>query len=161
MILCNGSPGLHWELSGNESPCPAGDAGWTPGWGRSPGIGNGNPLQYSCLGNPMDRGAWWATVHGVTKESDTTKQQQQQLGRGQSSGEWVQLWCSRIGITVPKYSVSTHVLPSPSWTEVPGTVPLQMGPELRRLCSHFPLGMPVWKDQLWGLFKRLPMPMWN
>ena len=38
----------------------------------SPGEGNGNPLQYSCLGNPMDRGVWWATVHGVTKESDMT-----------------------------------------------------------------------------------------
>ena len=38
-----------------------------PGWGRSPGGGNGNPLQYSCLENPMDRGAWWATVHGVAK----------------------------------------------------------------------------------------------
>ena len=42
--------------------------------GRSPGEGNGNPLQYSCLGNPMDRGAWQATVHGVAKESDRTKQ---------------------------------------------------------------------------------------
>ena len=41
--------------------------------GRSPGEGNGNPLQYSCLGNPMDRGDWQATVHGVTKELDTTK----------------------------------------------------------------------------------------
>ena len=41
--------------------------------GRSPGIGNGNLLQYSCLENPMDRGGWWATVHGVTKESDTTE----------------------------------------------------------------------------------------
>ena len=39
----------------------------TPGLGRSPGEGNGNPLQHSCLGNPMDRGAWWAKVHGVTK----------------------------------------------------------------------------------------------
>ena len=38
-----------------------------PGWGRSPGEGNGNPLQYSCLGNPMDRGTWWATVYGVTR----------------------------------------------------------------------------------------------
>ena len=37
------------------------------GWGRSPRVGNGNPLQYSCLRNPMDRGAWWATVHGVTE----------------------------------------------------------------------------------------------
>ena len=45
----------------------SGDAGSTSGSGRSPGIGNGNPLQYSCLGNPMDRGAWWATVHGVAK----------------------------------------------------------------------------------------------
>ena len=46
----------------------AGDMGSIPGSRRSPGEGNGNPLQYSCLGNPMDRGAWWATVHGVTKE---------------------------------------------------------------------------------------------
>ena len=43
------------------------DVGSIPGLGRSPGIGNGNPLQYSCLENPMDREAWWATVHGVTK----------------------------------------------------------------------------------------------
>ena len=44
-----------------------GDAGSIPESGRSPGEGNGNPLQYSSLGNPMDRGAWWATVHGVAK----------------------------------------------------------------------------------------------
>ena len=43
------------------------DAGWIPGFGRSPGEGNGNPLQYSCLENPVDRRAWWATVHGVAK----------------------------------------------------------------------------------------------
>ena len=43
------------------------DTGLIPGSGRSTGEGNGNPLQYSCLGNPMDRVAWWATVHGVTK----------------------------------------------------------------------------------------------
>ena len=48
------------------------DAGSIPGSGRSPGEGNGSPLQYSCLGNAMDRGDWWASVHGVTKESDTT-----------------------------------------------------------------------------------------
>ena len=48
------------------------DAGRIPGSGRSPGGGHGNPLQYSCLGNPMDRGAWRATVCRVTKESDTT-----------------------------------------------------------------------------------------
>ena len=49
------------------SACNAGDLGSIPGSGRSPGEGNGNPLQYSCLENPMDRGAWWATVHGVIK----------------------------------------------------------------------------------------------
>ena len=50
-----------------ESACSAGDPCSIPGLGRSPGEGNGYPLQYSCLGNPMDRGAWWATVHGVAK----------------------------------------------------------------------------------------------
>ena len=53
-------------------PANVGDAGSIPALGRSSGEGNGNPLQYSCLGNPMDRGAWWATVHGVAKESDLT-----------------------------------------------------------------------------------------
>ena len=48
-------------------PANAGDMGSIPGLGRSPREGNGNPLQYSCLGNPMDRGARWATVHGVIK----------------------------------------------------------------------------------------------
>ena len=51
----------------------AGDMGLIPGSGRSPGGGNGNPLQHSCLENPMGRGAWRATVHGVSKESDTTE----------------------------------------------------------------------------------------
>ena len=49
------------------SACNVGDLSLIPGLGRSPGEGNGNPLQYSCLENPMDRGAWQATVHGVTK----------------------------------------------------------------------------------------------
>ena len=56
-------------------PVNAEDAGFMGsvlGWGRSPAEGNGNPLRYSCPGNPMGRGAWQATVHGVAKESDTT-----------------------------------------------------------------------------------------
>ena len=57
---------------GKESACNAGHPGPILGSGRSPGQGNGNRLQYSCLGNPMDRGAWWATVHGVAKELDIT-----------------------------------------------------------------------------------------
>ena len=55
-------------------PANAGDTGSIPGSGSSPGKGNGNPLHYSCLENPMDRGAWRATVQGVTKDSDTTEQ---------------------------------------------------------------------------------------
>ena len=59
--------GLSWSLSSKESTCNAGnagDAGLIPGLGRSPGGGHGHPLQYSGLENSMDRGAWWATVHG-------------------------------------------------------------------------------------------------
>ena len=52
---------------GKESAFNGRDPGSIPGSGRSPGEGNGNPLQYSCLENSMDRGAWWATVHGVAK----------------------------------------------------------------------------------------------
>ena len=54
-------------------PVNEGDTGSIPGSGRSPGGGNGNPLQYSCLDNPKDRGAWWATVQMVAKESATTE----------------------------------------------------------------------------------------
>ena len=63
--------GHRWSFPGGsvgkESVCNAGDPDSIPGLGRSPGEGNGNPLQYSCLENPMDRGAWQAIVHGVTK----------------------------------------------------------------------------------------------
>ena len=59
--------GLPWELSSEESACHAEDAGSIPGSGRSPGEGNGNPFQYSCLENPMDREAWQVTIHGVTR----------------------------------------------------------------------------------------------
>ena len=54
-------------LGSKEFPCNSVDTGSIPGLGRSPGGGNGYSLQYSCLANPMDRGAWWATVHGVPK----------------------------------------------------------------------------------------------
>ena len=54
-----------------ESTCNKGDPGSIPGWGRSPGEGNGNPLQYPCLEDPGDRGVWWATVRGVAKSQTT------------------------------------------------------------------------------------------
>ena len=61
---------------------------WVPFLGQedSPGEGNGHPLQYSCMGNPVDRGGWWATVHGVTKELDTTEQLNNKNNR-QNTGE--------------------------------------------------------------------------
>ena len=63
-------------------PASAGDerdAGLIPGSGRFSGEGNGNPLQYSCLGNPMDRGAWWATVHGVVRVGNVLATKQQSI----------------------------------------------------------------------------------
>ena len=64
--------GFHGGSMVKNPPAKAGDVGSIPRSRRSPGEGNGNPLQYSHLGKPMDRGAWWATVHGVTKELDKT-----------------------------------------------------------------------------------------
>ena len=77
LIYC-GFPG---GSDGKESTGNVADPGLIPGSGRSPGEGNGNPPQYSCLGNPMDRGAWRAIVHGVfqrVRHDLVTKQQQQQ-----------------------------------------------------------------------------------
>ena len=68
--------GFSGGLDGKESVCNAGDLGSIPGLGRSPGGGNGNPLQYSCLENSMDRGAWQATVHGVAKNQTRVTDQQ-------------------------------------------------------------------------------------
>ena len=62
--MARGFPG---GSDGKESACNSGDLGSIPGLRRTPGEGNGYPLQYSCLENPMDREAWWAIVHGVTK----------------------------------------------------------------------------------------------
>ena len=59
--------GFPGGLDGKESACNVGDLGLIPGWGRSPGEGNGYPLQHSCLENPMVGGAWQSTVYGVTK----------------------------------------------------------------------------------------------
>ena len=82
---------------GKASVCNAGDLGSSPGLGRSPGEGNGNPLQYYCLENPMDRGAWQAAVYGVTKSwtrlSEFTLLHWREAGR--ANGEWGA--CSVLG----------------------------------------------------------------
>ena len=65
--------GFPSDSDGKESTFNMGDQGFIPGLGRSPGEGNGNPLQYSCLENSIDRGTWWAIVHGVS-ESDMIEQ---------------------------------------------------------------------------------------
>ena len=80
LFMCKGAfttiydvyQGFPGGSDGKGSACNAGDLGLIPGSGRSAGEGNGNPLQDFCLENPMDRGAWQATVHGVAKELDMT-----------------------------------------------------------------------------------------
>ena len=79
--------GFPWWLSGKESICNAGDTGdmgLLPGWGSFPGERHGTPLQYSCLENPMDREAWWATVHRVAKNRTQLKR----LRRHMSEMDW-------------------------------------------------------------------------
>ena len=95
-----------------ESACNAGDPGLIPRSGRSPGEGNGNPLQDSCLENPMDRGAWWATVHGLSKS-------QTRLSNSLHSKDLVGKWFS--------HPLEEGMAPTPvflsgesPWTEEPG-----------------------------------------
>ena len=83
--------------NGKESACIAGDLGWIPGLGRSPGGGRGSPFQYSCLEKPMDIGAWWATVYRVT-ESDTTE--------GLSTAQQYLFWASQAALVVKNLSAS-------------------------------------------------------
>ena len=76
-------------LSGKESACSAADVCSIPGLERSPGEWNGNPLQYSCLGNPMDREAWQATVQGILKESDTIEQLNNKTTKEHTADMWL------------------------------------------------------------------------
>ena len=86
--------GLCCGSDGNESVCNAGDPSLIPGLERSPGEGNGNPLQESCLENPTDRGAWWATAHGIARVrrdwvTNTTQPLALSNQEFQPLGEWV------------------------------------------------------------------------
>ena len=86
------------------SACNVGDLGLIPGSGRSPGEGNGNPFQYSCLENPMDGGAWWATVHGVTKSRtqlrDFTSSLQRTKRRASLVIQWLRICLAIEGIQI-------------------------------------------------------------
>ena len=75
LVINRNELGFLGGSDGKESTCNVGDLGSIPGLGRFPGEGNGILPQYSCLGNPMDGGAWWATVHGVKKVSGMIEQQ--------------------------------------------------------------------------------------
>ena len=92
-----------WENAGSsvgkEPACNAGDAGdeySITGSGRSPGGEHGNPLQYSCLENPMDRGAWWATVQGVTKSQTGLKWSSTRAWKMSKAWEWVLASCEMV-----------------------------------------------------------------
>ena len=87
----------------NNPPANAGDTGSIPGSGRYPGGGNDNPLQYSCLGNPMDRGAWWATAHEVAKSQtrlrDWARMRELHGALHYLSGEFM-LWSLQVRFTM-------------------------------------------------------------
>ena len=122
-LAINQGMGFPGESDGKESACNAGDPGWILGSGRSPGEGNSNPLQHSCLGNPMDRGAWRATVHGVTKDSDMT--------------EWLTLSLSYFpkegGAASPSVTMASHGMSF-----------------FRRWCpAPFPLDSPLESNSIW------------
>ena len=107
-----------------ESTCNAEDLGLIPSLGRSPGGGHGNLLQYSCLENPTDRGAWWATVRGVTKSQTRLSDQHtqwQQLNDG-VQGHTAEVWLQR-----PGSAGRVNITSSP--------VPLSWSLEIQSLCS--------------------------
>ena len=102
LLCCMGLPQWH---SGKESTCNAGDTGDASsmsGLGRCPSGGNGNPLQYSCLENPMDRGDWQGTVRGVAKESDSVAcfMNSQSLHQHPPRGHILSVFC-RVSLPVP------------------------------------------------------------
>ena len=93
---------------GKEFACNAGDLGLMPGLGRSPGEGNGYPHQYSCLENPMDRGAWWATVHGSQRVSHNERDSVRMHALTQPLKK--RLWLSKsFLIKTPKYFMLTLI----------------------------------------------------
>ena len=92
--------------AGKEPTCNAGDLGLIPGLGRSPGEGKGYPLQYSCLENPMDRGTWWATVHGVAESWTQLSVWEHTQGGGSKR---ILLWCMSNSV-LPLFSSKSFIV---------------------------------------------------
>ena len=99
-------------------PANAGDTDWIPGSGRYPGEGSGNSFQYSCLGNPVDRGAWWATIHGVAKSQTRLSDFTFTFNGGRRV--WIvvgEQWKSSLGweTNVSKGESWVHLMPPRNW----------------------------------------------
>ena len=105
--------GLAWWLRGKEFTCNAGDGGLIGGSGRSPGEGSSNALRYSCLGNPTDRGAWWATVHRVAKSWTQLKRLSTHTYRGYRHKCWSGSPCPPPG-DLPNPGIESVSLASPA-----------------------------------------------
>ena len=123
---------------GKASACSAGDLGLIPRLGRSPGEGNGNPLQYACLENPMDRGAWWAAVHGVAKSG--ARLSDQHLLTYFSCDEQGLLFVMNHGLLTALISLVEHRLQAPRLQELQhaGLVVLTHGLSFSKACGIFP-----------------------
>ena len=123
---------------GKESACNAGDPGSIPGPGGYPGGGNGNPLQDSCLGNPMDRGAWWATVHESHRELDTTEQLALPLPSQVPRVLWSSPWGLFSDLQTHLFPPTAGLCPCPEVASV-GSLPLPTAspqPLCLSNCSH-------------------------
>ena len=128
-------------------PVNAGDLGLTPGLRRFPGEGNGNPLQYSCLENSMDRGSGWAPVHGVTK-SQTPLSMHAQVFRGRDRSEWRRLEMNSSWVGQPVASAMLGLIPwGVNW--LMGFCHILFSPPLPGLGVFHPLGL------CFGLRRRL------
>ena len=103
--LCLGFPG---GSDGKESICNAGDQGSIPGLGRSPGEGNGNILSYSCLENPMDRGAWWDAVPGVSKSQ--TQLEWLKQTHTHNPLKFLHLWGSTLLLETQTFELQIYLL---------------------------------------------------
>ena len=103
-------------------PANARDLGSIPGSGRTPKEGNGNPLQYSCLGNPMDRGGWWATVHGVAKSGTAEHTHAHQMGMKKTGKKHVKelarFWVTDFWGTSREKETKENLVSGVNWASI-------------------------------------------